>query len=131
MMTKWSDGAALSQIVEHPLYVCLSLFRVFVELEGNLLRPTDDDRTDKLPVNVPLRFPDNHRAIGILLVDDEVAGEGLASLNEGFNGLFLEIKGDAEYGRVPLLEQFGRHMGTMLQALSSSEAQIRWTKPGV
>ena len=47
----------------------------------------------------------------ILLVDDEVAGEGLASLNEGFNGLFLEIKGDAEYGRVPLLEQFRRHMG--------------------
>ena len=91
--------------------MCLLLFRVFAKLESYLLRPTDDDRTDELPVNVSLNFPDNHWTIGILLVDDEVAGEGLARLDEGFDGVFLEIKGDAEYGRVPLLEQFRRHMG--------------------
>ena len=87
---------ALSQIVEHPLYVCLSLFRVFVELEGNLLRPTDDDRADKLSVNVTPCFAYNHRTVRIFLVDDEVAGEGIASLDAGFDGAFLEIKGDAE-----------------------------------
>lgn len=55
-------------------------------------------------------FAEDHFNFGILLVQDIDATDRLLLGNQGFNGLFVAVQGDAENGCVPLLAKVIGHL---------------------
>lgn len=55
-------------------------------------------------------FAEGHFKFGILLVQDIDATDRLLLGNQGFNGLFVAVQGDAENGCVPLLAKVIGHL---------------------
>ena len=105
-----------SHTTRHPFkatgYPFLTFLRaVFEELGGEPFCAADDEGADEAAVDDAGGFAEDHFKLGILLVQDIYPANGILLRDQGFDGLFVAVQGDAEDGCIPLLAQVGRHLG--------------------
>ena len=93
-------------------YPFLTFLRaVFEELGGQTLCSADDEGADEAAVNDAGGFAEDHFKLRILLVQDIDVADSLLLRNQGLNGFFVAVQGDAEDGGVPLLAEVIGHLG--------------------
>ena len=83
---------------------------VFVGFGGEPFSTADDEGSDEAAVDDTGGFAEYYFNFGILLVQDIDATDRLLLGNQGFNGLFVAVQGDAENGCVPLLAKVIGHL---------------------
>ena len=84
---------------------------VFEEFSGETLGSADDEGSDEAAVDDASGFAEYYIKLGILLVQDIDLADRLLLRNQGLDGLFVAVQGDAEYGGVPFLAQVVCHLG--------------------
>jgi len=106
------DADASGQPFKATGYPFLTFLRaVFEVFREEAICTADDEGTDEAAVDDAGGFAEDHFKLGILLVHDIDVADRLLLRNQGFDGLFVAVKGDAEDGGVPLLAQVVRHLG--------------------
>ena len=83
---------------------------VFEELGGEALGAADNEGADEAAVDDACGFTEDYFKLGIILVQDIYLANGILLRDQGFDGLFVAVQGDAEDGCIPLLAQVGRHL---------------------
>lgn len=93
-------------------YPFLTFIRtIFEEFCGEALGTTDDEGADEAAVDDTGGFTEDHFKLRILLVQDIDVADSLLLRNQGLNGFFVAVQGDAEDGDVPLLAEVIGHLG--------------------
>ena len=93
-------------------YPFLTFLRaVFEESGGETFGAADDDGAYEAAIDDAYGLTVDHLELGVLLIQDINGADGLLLGNQGLDGLFVAVQGDAKDGCVPLLAQDICHLG--------------------
>ena len=93
-------------------YPFLTFLRaVFEESGGETFGAADEEGANEAAIDDAGGFTEDDFKLGILLVKDIYSADRILLGNQGLDGLFVAVQGDAKDGCVPLLAQDICHLG--------------------